>query len=1011
MRTHVRPVLFLLLIFVCVNGLVFFLGRSLIPMAPGYGLISPVPYGYKGPISKNMTCLDPAGALNVDYASDAFAAGAMKQGILPLWNPYQGIGQPFLANSLFAVLYPPSWLRLFLPPQWWDVVFLLNWLLAALFLYLYLDVLGVPKAASVLGGGVVLASGYFQSYLALRELPAVAAWWPLLAFAVERTVRDPSWRHRHWVLALGIYCSITGGQPESSFISLFVILVYAVVRLLHAGRKRWRVLLGFIPGSLAGLLIAAPLWVNFAQYAFTSFSFHAPDSVHGLMGRSLNALYAYILPYLYGPPQGYPLGVLNDADWDYSPAWIPALVVFLALCSFAAWRKKRDAGLVFLSILAAAVAAKIWSVPGINAIGALPFFKLIIFPRYAGFLLVFSLAGMAAYGVHFLAGLEAKQWRPILVPWALLMIALLVIGIHAVRGNLETLGYTGGPAVHLFGFGVLGLFWAILGPVMLWMVKRNAPGQNGAFYLVAAAGIVLQGTAYAPVGFEAASTGLLSGICLVLYCAFAWWLSRFRVPFGMNPMVVASAAAVLPTLTIALLGPHGLPARYNPLTPAPYLDKLAALQQGGIFRSYSFDGVPQPNFASAFRLSSLSVLEAISPQGTARFIEHFLDRGASALWLAGNKTGFRSKGNPSTEVVTNLRYYSLASVRFFVARDSEPLLAPVYDTDDSRGAISPLPLRRPAEARVVCPSDRLARVDVKLDTSGRVHTGRLVLRVFGPDGAVIATREARSEGLRNHAYLGFTFPPVEGLEGKGLRLEISYVPEKRDSMIAVYRYPSKPELGFAFRMYDTAVLPGGCSLLYDDPETGVRIWDNPGAVPRIFLAPCAGVANTWREAMERMRETPDLARRVWLTRGPEIVSNYPLNLPTGRLLSFDLRPNEVRSKYEAHTAGILTFTESFCPGWSVTANGKETPVLLVDGVFLGIRIDKPGTYDLVYRYRPPLWSLTLAMAVLGFVLVLFGNRMTGRRPWSEEPPGVPESMGGSGASSGDDPPTFPPLKA
>lgn len=979
MKTHARFILLLLLVFVCMNSLVFLLGRSLIPMAPGYGFISPTPYGYHGPVSRSLTCLDPAGALNVDYASDAFAADALKQGKVPLWNPYQGIGQPFLANPLFAVLYPPHLLHLILPAQWWDVVFLLNWLLAALFLYLFLDVLGIPKVASVLGGVVVLSSGFFQIYLALREVPAVAAWWPLLAYAVERTVRDPSWKHRHWVLALGIYCSITGGQPESSFMSLFVILVYAIVRLFQAGKDGWRGLIGFIPGSLAGLLLAAPLWINFAQYAFTSYSFHTPDHTVGLRGRSLTALYPCIFPYLYGILQSYPLGMLSGADWESSPGWLPALVIFLSLCSFGSLKKRRDRGLILLAVLAAVIGAKIWCVPGINAIGHLPLFDRINFARYAVFILVFALAGMAAYGIHFLAGLDEKKWRPILFCWTLLGVGLLLSGIYAVSADLEKAGFTSGAAVHVFGFGALGLLWAVLGPIMLWRVKKRVPTENGTFYLVGSMGIVLQGIAYAPVGFDPVSFAILSGACLILYCLLAHWISRRLASLGPKPVAMVSVAAVLPTLVIALVTAGGLPARYNPLTPVPYLGELAALQQGGKFRSYSFDSVPQPNFASAAGLSSLDVIEAISPQGNARFIEHFLERGSSALWLAGNKTGFRRKGNPSVEVVTNLRYYSLASVRYFVARDAEPLLAPVYDTADFRLGLAGRELLRPAEARVVCPSDRLERVDILFHTSRRTNSGRAVLRVFGPDGRMIATSEARSERFHNDAYAAFHFAPVEGLQGREIRLEISYFPEKSGSMIAVYGFPSKPEMGFAFRMFEKTAPPKEYRVVYRHPETGVRIWENPDAVERIFLAPSAGVAGTWEEAMDRLRETPDLTRQVWLTQGPEIASSYPLNLPTGRLLSFNLEANEVRAKYEAHTGGVLTLTEGFCPGWSVTVNGKGVPVQLVDGVFLGVRIDGPGLYELVYRYRPPFWNLTLGMAALGLLLVVFGDRITGKR--------------------------------
>ncbi len=40
----------------------------------------------------------------------AFAWESLKQGILPLWNPLNGMGAPLLANYQLALFYPPGWL-------------------------------------------------------------------------------------------------------------------------------------------------------------------------------------------------------------------------------------------------------------------------------------------------------------------------------------------------------------------------------------------------------------------------------------------------------------------------------------------------------------------------------------------------------------------------------------------------------------------------------------------------------------------------------------------------------------------------------------------------------------------------------------------------------------------------------------------------------------------------------------------------------------------------------------
>src|SRR6266545_3128591 len=188
-----RAIILFVLMLLSVNSAVFFGGRTLLPITSTLGICSP-PCGYAGPSAAHLTAVDPWGALNVDYIYDVYTAQTVWHGSLPFWNPYEGLGQPFLANDLSAVFYPVNWLHLLLPYAWWDVVYVVNWWLAAVFLSTYLQLLGVAEAAALVGGAAILASGFFQCYLPSREISAVAAWWPLLLYGVERSLGEPGWR-------------------------------------------------------------------------------------------------------------------------------------------------------------------------------------------------------------------------------------------------------------------------------------------------------------------------------------------------------------------------------------------------------------------------------------------------------------------------------------------------------------------------------------------------------------------------------------------------------------------------------------------------------------------------------------------------------------------------------------------------------------------------------------------------------------------------------------------------
>lgn len=238
--SHRSCVMVLLAALVAAQSAVFFSGRTLLPLALSVTTQVGVPFGYSGPLSHGSSAIDPAGSLNVSYLFDVYSLASFKEWTLPFWNSYQGLGQPHLANGLSAVLYPLNLLFLLVPHTWWDVVYLLNWLFAAFFVTEYLRLIGVGREGMLVGGVAVLGSGFFQYYLAMREVVAVAAWFPLLLYALERTARDSRWRHRHWVFAVAVGCCLTAGQPESSFIALALSGFYAVVTMAVGGAGRWR---------------------------------------------------------------------------------------------------------------------------------------------------------------------------------------------------------------------------------------------------------------------------------------------------------------------------------------------------------------------------------------------------------------------------------------------------------------------------------------------------------------------------------------------------------------------------------------------------------------------------------------------------------------------------------------------------------------------------------------------------------------------------------------------------
>jgi hypothetical protein len=106
----------------------------------------------------------------VDYvlfykANFQFLVDALREGRLPLWNPYIGLGRPYLADTQNAVFYPPLYL-ICLGPR--VGVFLLIWFHCAL------GVLGMRRLAGTLQAG--RWQGYFMAFCFLASGALMARW-------------------------------------------------------------------------------------------------------------------------------------------------------------------------------------------------------------------------------------------------------------------------------------------------------------------------------------------------------------------------------------------------------------------------------------------------------------------------------------------------------------------------------------------------------------------------------------------------------------------------------------------------------------------------------------------------------------------------------------------------------------------------------------------------------------------------------------------------------------------
>ena len=206
---------------------------------------------------------DWSGDFRSYYLPNAEYAGArLARGELPLWNPHQGAGMPFLATLQVGVLYPPNALHALLPVQTaFLVLAALHLGLAMLLAGMLARALGAGTAGSVLSG--LAYAGSVQVIGAIWSPPVqyAAAWAPGLFLAVDRVAARPGARPALG-LALTLALALLTGWPYGVAIACLGAALYALLVLgadaVTQRRLRVGAVLALVAGGLAGVVLAGP---------------------------------------------------------------------------------------------------------------------------------------------------------------------------------------------------------------------------------------------------------------------------------------------------------------------------------------------------------------------------------------------------------------------------------------------------------------------------------------------------------------------------------------------------------------------------------------------------------------------------------------------------------------------------------------------------------------------------------------------------------------------------------
>ncbi|HVO43366.1 MAG TPA: hypothetical protein VMT34_12115, partial [Aggregatilineales bacterium] len=205
-------------------------------------------------------------------------------GEIPLWNPYNNGGSPFLADTQSAVFYPPRLITIAIvnlaggstPGRMYDALqkeMVFHTWLASLLMYFFVRKLTgsdqtdyqsilPPLAAAITFAYGGFLTGYPQLQLAVLE---AGVWLPLALLAILNAIEGARVRWAWFVAAGGVLAlSFLAGHPQTTLFFIYTALAYLGWQVART-RRRWTVfvvgtaIFGFVGVGIAALQLL-PAW-------------------------------------------------------------------------------------------------------------------------------------------------------------------------------------------------------------------------------------------------------------------------------------------------------------------------------------------------------------------------------------------------------------------------------------------------------------------------------------------------------------------------------------------------------------------------------------------------------------------------------------------------------------------------------------------------------------------------------------------------------------------------------
>jgi len=201
-----------------------------------------------------------------------FMSESIRNGIFPLWIPYQSMGLPVHGDPQAGTFYLPLWIiSVFTTysPFTWGIEYIFHAFMGGVGFYILAKHFSSSKQIRFIAGSIFMLSGFYVGNVQHISWIIAATWIPWILSSTITFLQSPSFKNGIWI-ALFFSFLFTGGYPGFWILTFYIIvglfIYFLIINRKLNDKKYYKTLLfSSITVLLSVIVLTLPALISFLE--------------------------------------------------------------------------------------------------------------------------------------------------------------------------------------------------------------------------------------------------------------------------------------------------------------------------------------------------------------------------------------------------------------------------------------------------------------------------------------------------------------------------------------------------------------------------------------------------------------------------------------------------------------------------------------------------------------------------------------------------------------------------